>query len=147
MLYLEDFTPGRTFTADPATIDGTAVVEFARSFDPQPFHTEPDAAASLFFGGLVASGWHTAAICMRMAVESELGTIANGLVGLEVSQLRWPVPSRPGDTLQLSIEVIAARPSISRPRWGTVRLRWTACNQRGETALTAENVIWVARRD
>lgn len=147
MLYLEDFTPGRTFTADPTTIDAADVVDFGRSFDPQPFHTEPDSAASSFFGGLAASGWHTASICMRMAVESELGTIANGLVGVEVSQLRWPVPSRPGDTLHLSIEVIEARPSASRPRWGTVRLRWTASNQRGETALTAENVIWVARRE
>ena len=145
MLYLEDFTPGRIFMTSPVTLEQDALVEFARSFDPQPFHTDPEQAPSLFFGDLVASGWYTAALCMRMTVESEVGSTANGVVGIEVSQLRWPTASRPGDTLRAAIEVIEARPSASQPGWGVVRLRITATNQRQETALTAEYRLWVAQ--
>ena len=145
MLYLEDFTPGRVFTTAPVTLEQDALIAFARSFDPQPFHTDAEAAPSLFFGELVASGWYTAAVCMRMTVESEVGSTANGVVGIEVSHLRWPAPSRPGDTLRAVIEVIEARPSTSQPGWGVVRLQLTATNQRQQTALVAEYTIWVAR--
>lgn len=146
MRYFEDYVPGDVFTGGPVTLREEDVISFARSFDPQPFHTEPEQAKTLFFGELVASGWYTAAVCMRMAVESELGSTANGLVGMEVKHLRWPAPTRPGDTLRLVIEVIDARPSGSRPGWGVVQLRMTASNQRQETALVAENALWVARQ-
>lgn len=146
MRYFEDYVPGDVFTGGPVTLHEEDVIRFASSFDPQPFHTEPERAKALFFGELVASGWYTAAVCMRMVVESELGSTANGLVGLEVKHMRWPVPTRPGDTLRLVIEVVDARPSGSRRGWGVVQLRLTASNQRQETVLVAEHALWVARR-
>lgn len=146
MLYFEDFSPGRVFTTNSFTVEQDGLVEFARSFDPQPFHTDPELAPSLFFGDLVASGWYTAAVCMRLAVESELGATANGLVGIEVSHLGWPTPTRAGDTLRVALEVTDARPSASKPGWGIVRLQLTATNQRLETAMTAQHALWVSRR-
>jgi acyl dehydratase len=145
-LYLEDLAVGRIFRGGPLVVAEDDVVAFGRAFDPQPFHTDPVAAASSFFGGLAASGWHTAALCMRLAVDAGLGRIANGLVGVEVRQLRWPVPTRPGDALTVTVEVLRTRVSASRPGWGVVDVAWRAENQRGEIALQAENAIWVARR-
>jgi len=145
-IFLEDLSPGQVFTAGPVTVSEDEVIAFARQFDPQPFHTDPDAARGSMFGGLALSGWHTAALAMRMLVDSPLARIANGLVGLEIRHMRWPRPARPGDTLALTVEIIETKPSRSRPGWGTAVLHWTVRNQRDETVLDLENVAWVARR-
>jgi acyl dehydratase len=144
-LYLEDLQPGRTLSAGPVTVSEEEAIAFARQFDPQPFHTDPLAARGSMFQGLALSGWHTAALSMRMLVDSPLAKIANGLVGIEIRHLRWPKPARPGDALTMTVEVLETRPSRSRPGWGTAVLRWTTRNQRGETVLELENVAWVAR--
>jgi acyl dehydratase len=145
-VYLEDMTPGFTITGGPRTVTEEEAIAFARQFDPQPFHTDPVAAKRGFFGELVVSGWHTAALSMRMLVDTDMSAIANGLVGLESRRIRWPHPTRPGDTLSITAEVIESRPSRSRPGWGTVVVRWATRNQRGEVVMEAENVIWVQAR-
>jgi acyl dehydratase len=145
-LYLEDLHPGQSLTAGPVTVSEADAIAFARQFDPQPFHTDPEAARSSFFQGLALSGWHTAALTMRMLAQSPLSRLANGLIGIEIRHLRWPRPGRPGDTLSVTIEVLETRPSKSRPGFGTALLRWTTRNQHGETLMELENVAWVARR-
>ena len=145
-LFLEDLTPGRIVTAGPITVTEEEGIAFARQFDPQPFHTDAEAAKESFFQGLALSGWHTAALSMRMLVDSDLARVANGLVGIEIRQMRWPRAARPGDTLTLTVEILETKPSRSRPGWGTALLRWTTRNQHGEPVLELENVAWVARR-
>jgi acyl dehydratase len=145
-LYLEDLSAGQTLEGGPVTVTEAEAIAFARQFDPQPFHTDAEAAKHTFFHGLALSGWHTAALSMRMLVDSPLARIANGLVGIEIRHLRWPHPARPGDTLKLSVEVLETKPSRSRPAFGTALLRWTTRNERGETVQELENVAWVARR-
>jgi acyl dehydratase len=145
-LYLEDLAPGFTVTAGPVTVTQDEAIAFARQFDPQPFHTDPVAAETSFFQGLAVSGWHTAALSMRMLTQSKLAAVANGLVGIELRRLRWPRATRPGDTLQLTVEILEAAPSRSRSGWGTALARWTTRNQRDETVMEAENVMWVACR-
>ena len=145
-LYLEDLKPGMTITAGPITVKEDQAIAFAKQFDPQYFHTDPAAAKNSFFDGLAASGWHVAALTMRMLVDSPLAQIANGLIGIEIRKLRWPRPTRPGDALRATVEVLETTPSRSRPGWGTAFLRWTVRNQRDEIAMDLENIIWVARR-
>jgi acyl dehydratase len=145
-LYLEDLTAGQTLTAGPVTVTQDETIAFGRQFDPQPFHTDPQAAKATFFQGLALSGWHTAALSMKMLVESQLGRVANGLIGIEVRKMRWPRPTRPGDTLTVTVEVLETRPSKSRPGFGTAELRWTTRNQHGEVVMELENVAWMARR-
>lgn len=146
MLYLEDLTPGRTITAGPITVTEDDIIRYGRQFDPQPFHTDPIAAKKTFFGELVASGWHTASLSMRMLVDSPLSDVANGLVGIEIRNMHWPRPTRPGDTLRMTVEVLETQASRSRDGWGTALLRWTTVNQHGEPVLQLENIAWVARR-
>jgi acyl dehydratase len=145
-LYLEDLTPGMTVTAGPIVLTEEAIVAFARQYDPQPFHTDPVAAKDTFFNGLAGSGWHIAALSMRMLTETPLAAIANGLIGIEIKSLRWPRPSRPGDTLRLTVEILETKPSRSRAGFGTALVRWTTRNQNEETVMEIDNVIWVARR-
>jgi acyl dehydratase len=145
-LYLEDLTPGMTLQGGPVTVSEQEAVAFARTYDPQGFHTDPVAARQSMFGELILSGWQTAALSMKMLAESPLAKIANGLVGVEIRNMRWPRPAKPGDTLALTVEVLETKPSRSRPGWGTALLRWTTRNQAGETVLELENVAWVARR-
>jgi acyl dehydratase len=145
-LYLEDLTPGLVFKGGPLLVTQQDVLDFGRQFDPQYFHTDPETADGSFFGGLAASGWHTAALSMRMAVDSPLNDFAEGLIGIEVRSLRWPRPTRPGDTLRLELEVLETRASRSRPGWGTAVVRWTTLNQADQIVMTAEPVIWVARQ-
>jgi acyl dehydratase len=145
-MYLEDLTPGATIAAGPVTVTQEDAIAFARQFDPQPFHTDPEAAKASFFNGLAASGWHTAALSMRMLATCPLARIANGLIGIEIRQMRWPRPTRPGDTLSMTVEVLETKPSKSKPGFGTALLRWTTRNQHGETVMELENVAWVARR-
>ena len=121
------------------------MVGYARQYDPQPFHTDAAAAARSFFGGLVASGWHTAAVSMRLIAQSEIRA-AGGLIGMGVEQLRWPRPVRPGDTLHVEVEVMEMRPSRSHPDRGIVRVRNTTLNQAGESVQIMETALFVQRR-
>ena len=110
--YLEDFSVGQTFRSGSVTVATEQIKSFAAQFDPQPFHLDERAAAATFFGGLVASGWHTAALTMRMIVDGDL-RIAGGLIGAGAEELKWPRPVRAGDTLHIVSEVLEVRPSKS----------------------------------
>lgn len=144
-LYLEDLTPGRIFRAGPVGVTQAEVLEFAGRYDPQPFHTDPDAAAGhSLFQGLAASGWHTAALTMRMVVEA-LGGLSGGVIGAG-GELQWPRPTRPGDALRVEIEVLEMLPSRSRPDRGSALLRIRTLNQAGEEVQVFAPRIVVPRR-
>ena len=126
--YFEDFSAGQTFGSGRKVLGHEEIVKFAEEFDPQPFHLDEDAAQHSIFRGLAASGWHTAAVTMRLLVESELRP-AGGIVGAGVDELRWLLPVRPGDELYLEIEILETRPSKSRQREGLVKVRTATLNQ------------------
>lgn len=142
--YLEDFAVGERYAGGTATVDLAEIKAFAADFDPQPFHLDEAAAKASIFGRLVASGWHTVAVTMRLLVQGELRSLW-GLVGLGADELRWPRPVVPGDVLSVEWEVLEVRPSASKPDRGTARLRVTTRNQRGETVLTMITTILVPR--
>ncbi|HJZ99102.1 MAG TPA: MaoC family dehydratase [Candidatus Solibacter sp.] len=139
-LYLDDLQVGQRFTSETYSIDASKIKQFAAEFDPQPFHLDESAAAASVFSGLAASGWHTAAITMRLLVGSV--RLAGGLVGLG-GEISWPRPTRPGDTLHLESEIIEITPSRSKPDRGIVTLRGTTLNQKQEPVfiLTAKLVV------
>ncbi len=139
--YFDDLYVGQRFVSGTHLVDEEQIMAFARQFDPQPFHTDPEAAKSTLFQGLVASGWHTAAITMRLLVGSGL-TIAGGMVGA-AGELNWPRPTRPGFILQVETEVIELRPSRSRPDRGLATIRSETKNQLGEVVqvLIAKLVV------
>ena len=116
LLYFEDLQPGQMIHTggNPASVDADTIKTFARQYDPQPFHIDEAAAANTFFRGLVASGWHTTAITMRLMVDGGV-PLAGGIIGGGVDELRWPRPVRPGDQLRVESEVLEVRPSRSRP--------------------------------
>ena len=143
-LFLEDLHPGQRFTSATQTIDAEAIKTFAAAWDPQPFHLDEAAAASTLFGGLAASGWHTAAQTMRLLVTTGL-PLAGGIIG-SGGELLWEKPVRPGDTLQVDCEVLEVSPSRSRPDRGTVRVRCLTRNQNGETVQSFTPKLVVARR-
>lgn len=143
--YLEDLAVGQRYAGGTAAVDAAGIKAFAAAFDPQPFHLDEDAARTSIFGGLVASGWHTMALTMRMLVDGELGSWW-GLVGLGADDLRWPRPVFPGDVLSVEWEVLEVRPSSSKPDRGTARLGVTTRNQRGEIVLTLVTTILLPRR-
>jgi len=120
--YLEDLKPGAAFESRRHTITEEAIVAFAREFDPQPIHTDPAAAKRGFFGRLVASGWHTAALTMKMLTEAEMD-ISGGLIGAGMEELKWPTPLAPGDTIHVRVDILESRASKSRPEIGIVRAR------------------------
>jgi acyl dehydratase len=126
-------------------VEQDAIKAFAAAFDPQPFHLDEQAAVASLFGGLVASGWHTAALTMRLLVEGEL-RVVGGLIGASVEDLKWPRPVRPGDVLTIQSEVLDVRPSTSRPDRGRVKLRTTTWNQRNEPVLEQVATLVVPRR-
>ena len=129
-LYLEDLTVGDRFQSDGHELDAEQIKAFAVLFDPQPFHTDEEAAKGTFFGGLAASGWHTASITMRLLVQSGI-PLADGIIG-SGGQIHWPQPTRPGDVLRVESEVMEITPSRSRPDRGMVQMRCETRNQRGE---------------
>lgn len=131
MRYLDDLTAGDRFTGGPVTVTEEDIVAFARQFDPQPFHLDPEAARDSVFGGLAASGWHTAGLTMRMIVTGD-GALAGGFVGMGVEDIRWPKPTRPGDVLRIESEILEVRVSAKRPDRGIARVRTTTLNQDGE---------------
>ncbi|MBA3317216.1 MAG: MaoC family dehydratase [Gemmatimonadales bacterium] len=143
--YLEDLSVGQRYAGGSVALDAEAIRAFAGAFDPQPFHLNEAAAQASVFGRLVASGWHTMALTMRLLVEGELQP-AWGLIGLGADELRWPRPVQPGDVLRVQWEVLEVHPSGSKPDRGTARLRVTTRNQRDEVVLTLITTILVPRR-
>ena len=145
MRYLEDFEPGQSFGSGSLRVDAERIKSFAREFDPQPFHLDDAAARASLFGGLAASGWHTAALTMRLLVESELKP-AGGIVGAGFDEFRWPRPVRPGDELRVQSEVLEVRASKSQPEKGIIKLRTTTFNQHGEPVQVTVGNLIVPRR-
>ena len=143
-LFLEDLAVGQCFTSAEATVDAAAIRDFAAAWDPQPFHLDEAAAAATLFGGLAASGWHTAALSMRLLVTSGL-PLAGGIIG-SGGELLWEKPVRPGDTLHVTCEVLDIVPSRSRPDRGMVRVRCLTRNQHGETVQSFTPRLVVTRR-
>ena len=143
--YLEDFTAGQTFGSGRIVVERDQIKRFAAEFDPQPFHLDDEAAGNSFFRGLAASGWHTAAMTMRLLVESELKP-AGGIVGAGFDEFRWPRPVRPGDELRLESEVLEVRTSGSRPNQGVIKVRTTTLNQKGEPVQILVANLVVLRR-
>ena len=126
----EDFPIGTRLVSTGYPITADAIMDFGRKFDPQIFHHDPDAAEKTLFGGLAASGWHTAAVSMRLFVDTM--DVAGGIIGMGVDELKWPNAVRPGDELRLEIEILEARRSKSRPGYGIIRIRNVTKNQRDE---------------
>src|SRR6267154_3473445 len=140
-LHLEDFHVGRRFASATHLIDTAQIKAFARQFDPQPFHLDEEAAKDTLFGDLVASGWHTAAITMRLQVESGL-PIAGGIIGIG-GEMSWPRPTRPGDILRVVSDVEEVTPSRSRPDRGVIRVRSETRNQHNEVVQILNAKLFV----
>jgi len=143
--HLEDYAVGQGFETDPLTVTEEDIIAFAKSFDPQPFHTSRDTAEGTFFGELVASGWHTAALTMRLLVSSGPGP-EWGFIGRAIDKMEWPRPVRPGDQLRLKVEVTAVKPSRSRPELGMVQTQWTTLNQHDQPVQKCICTMPVPRR-
>ena len=139
--YLDDLHVGQRFTSGTHQLDVAQIKAFAREFDPQPFHLDETAAEASLFTGLAASGWHTAAITMRLLVRGG-APIAGGVIGAG-GEISWPQPTRPGDVLQVESEILELTPSRSRPDRGMVKVRSETRNQRGEVVqlMTARLVV------
>jgi len=142
--YLDDFAVGQTFASGRLKVEAAAIKAFAAEFDPQPFHLDEEAARGSFFGSLAASGWHTAALTMRLLVEGDLKP-AGGVIGASL-ELSWKQPVRPGDELRIESEILEVRASQSRPRQGTIKVRTTTFNQKGETVQILTSNVIVPRR-
>ncbi|CAP42534.1 MaoC family dehydratase [Comamonas sp. w2-DMI] len=146
ILYLEDLAAGQRYAGSTRIrVEENRLKSFATEFDPQPFHLDETAASSSIFRGLAASGWHTAAITMRLLVDSEFKP-AGGIVGAGFDELRWPLPVRPGDELRVESEVLEVRPSKSRPEQGIAKVRTTTLNQDGKTVQVSVGNLVVPRR-
>ena len=143
--YFEDLKIGDRLKSLTYKVSEEQIISFAREFDPQPFHIDPDVAATTIFGGIFASGWHTAAITMRLFVQTL--NFAEGAIGLGVDKLRWPNAVKPGDVLQVETEILDLRESRSRPDQGIIRIRNVTTNQNGKTVQTMLASALVRRRD
>ena len=143
--YLEDLAVGQVFGSERLRIDEEQILRFAGEFDPQPFHLDAQAACQTIFGGLAASGWHTAALTMRLLVDSPFKP-AGGIVGAGIEELRWPRPVRPGDELRVESEVLEVRESRSRPEQGMIKVRTTTLNQHGEAVQVFVGNLVVRRK-
>ena len=141
--YLDDLKAGDRFVSAEHTIDEVQIKSFAAQFDPQPFHLDDESAKATLFGGLAASGWHTAAITMRLLVESL--PLAGGIIG-GGGEITWPKPTRPGDVLQVESEVVSVTPSRSRPDRGMVVVRYETRNQKGDVLQLSVFKLVVPRR-
>ena len=143
-LYLEDLHVGQQFVSDSYRMEESRIKSFAEEFDPQPFHLDDAAAQSTVFQGLSASGWHTAAVAMRLLVTGGL-PLGNGIIGLG-GELAWPKPTRPGDTLRVESEVLEIVPSRSKPNQAIVKIRSTTLNQNGEAVHVFTSKVLVFKR-
>lgn len=145
-VFLEDIEVGQTWTGGPIEVSEESIIKFAREFDPQPMHIDPEAAKAGRFGGLIASGWQIASLVMRdFVVRAPLG--ATPLLGLGIDQLKWPHAVRPGDVLSVHREVISVVRSKSKPDRGVVTMKMTTTNQNGEVVLSFVNAMQVLSRD
>ena len=142
--YLEDLFVGQRFTAGPHVMEAARIKEFAAEFDPQPFHTDEAAGQASVFKGLAASGWHTAAVGIKLMVASDL-SLAGGLIGFG-GELEWPRATRPGDVLRLEAEIVAITPSRSKPNQGVVTVRNVLLNQADEPVYVFTGKILAFRR-
>jgi acyl dehydratase len=143
-LHLEDFTVGQTFGSGRLKVGADEIKAFAATFDPQPFHLDEESARGTFFKGLAASGWHTAALTMRLLVDSPLRPDI-GIVGAG-GEINWPNPLRPGDEIRLESEILEVRPSQKRPDRGMVKMKTTTLNQNGEAVQVLIANLVVTRR-
>jgi acyl dehydratase len=143
--YLEDFAVGQIFKSGRKRVDRDEIFAFAREFDPQPYHLDEEAARQSPFGGLAASGWHTAAMSMRLIVDGEFRP-AGGILGVGFDELSWPRAVRPGDELHVQSEILEVRPSKSRPDRGMIRVRNTTLNQNDEVVQVFTGNLLVPRR-
>lgn len=144
-MYLEDLKAGQVYRSSEITVEAEGIKSFAEQFDPQPFHLDDGAAAGTFFGRLVASGWYTAALTMKLLVTSDL-KIAGGLVGAGVEEIRWPSPVYPGDVLHIDCEIVEVRVSKSHPDRGVVKSRITTSDRDGRTVQQMLVTMIVPRR-
>jgi len=145
MRYFEDFQVGQVHELGTYVVSREELLAFARQYDPQPFHLDEEAGRQSIYGSIIASGWHTAAICHRLLVESLLKESASmGSPGLD--ELRWLLPVKPGDTLSARIEVLATTPSRSKPDRGSLKTRMEVRNQRGEVVMTESATVLFRRR-
>ena len=143
--YFEDYALGTTYECGSVSVDRVSIIDFAKEFDPQPLHVDPAAASAGPFGGLIASGWHTAGLVMRLLVENYLSAEASlGSPGLD--ELRWPYPVRPGDTLRVRATVVESRRSLSKPDRGIIRTLVEAANQDGRTVMRATPINFLLVR-
>jgi acyl dehydratase len=143
--YFEDFYPGQEFELGSRSVTEEEILADARDFDPQPFHIDREAAAGSMYGGVIASGWHTCSMMMRIVVDSFMGAAASmGSPGVE--QIRWIVPVRAGDTLSVRYRTTRLKASTSRPDRGVVWSQWEARNQHGELVCTLEGMGLFGRR-
>ena len=144
--YWEDFKVGEVHQIGEKRLDKDEMIAFAKQFDPQPFHIDEDAAKRSIFGGLIASGWHTVGVVMRMTVDSYLRDSAS-LGSPGVDSVRWLKPVRPGDTIRATRKVVETRASKSRPDMGVVKTQWEVFNQDGELVMTMEGYGMFQRRE
>ena len=145
LLYFEDFPTGEIREYGDRLVTAEQIVEFARDFDPQPFHLDEEAGRETQAGGLIASGWHTAAMLMRMNCdEFILNCASQGAPGTD--EVNWLKPVRPGDRLRVRRTTLGARPSRSRPQTGLVEMLFEVLNQNGETVMTQKGALFIGRR-
>jgi acyl dehydratase len=144
--FLEDFVVGQIFATGKLRVDTDQIKSFAKQFDPQPYHLDEEAAEKSPFRGLAASGWHTAALTMRLLVDGDFKP-AGGILGVGFDALSWPKPVRPGDELHAKSEILEVRPSKSRPDRGTIRVRTTTYNQNDEAVQEFTGNLLVPRRN
>ncbi len=143
--FLEDVAPGEISVGGPATITAEAIIAFGKTYDPQPFHTDPAAAAAGPFGSLIASGWHLAALVMRQIVDAAPYG-ATPILGMGVDELRWLAPVRPGDSLTARCEIMSVKRSASKPDRGVVKTRIDVTNQAGVTVMTMTTLTQIPAR-
>ncbi len=144
--YFEDFRVGEVLPLGSRQVSEAEIIAFARQFDPQPFHIDPERARASAFGGLVASGWHTAALFMRLIVDGFVSTIAESMGSPGIDKLEWLKPVRPGDTITGRLTILEVIPSKSRPDRGIIKSLGEVLNQRGEVVMTIRNVGFFGRR-
>ena len=144
--YFEDYLPGAVHEFGSITIEESEIIEFAQRFDPQPFHTDPEAAKQSAFGGLIASGWHTASLAMRLLVDHYVSSVAS-LGSPGVDELRWRKPVRPGDSLSIRVTVLESKLSRSKPDQGTIRSYVEVLNQHRENVMTWKGMGLVRCRE
>ena len=143
--FYEDYEQGEIIRAAGITLSESDIIEFAFKYDPQPFHIDKIAAEKSIYGGLIASGWHVMAVCFRMLVQAGfLGEGSMGSPGLD--ELRWHLPTRPGDTLNAEVEVVEKRPSSSKPDRGIVMMSYRIKNQKGELVMSLKSAQLVKKR-